>query len=126
MNSPASARDQIHLEQLKLQACLGVSEAERSRAQPIAISLTLRPANGFDRLEDDVENTVDYASVAAEVRKTVAHRVDKLIETLATAVAETLLANFPLRRVEIELRKFVFPDADYVSVVLTRERAMKS
>lgn len=116
--------DEIRIEQLKLLASLGVTETERSQVQPITISLRLWPMRGFEQLEDRVENTVNYSVVAAELRKIVASRADRLIETLAENIAGSLLADFPLRRVEIELRKFVVSDAEYVSVVLSRERAL--
>jgi dihydroneopterin aldolase len=49
-------------------------------------------------------------------------RSDKLIETLADRLASHLLQLFPIQKIEIELRKFVLPDADYVSVIVTRNR----
>ena len=117
--------DEIRIEQLKLLASLGVTETERSQVQPITISLRLWPVRGFEQLDDRVENTVNYSVVAAELRKIVASRADRLIETLAENIAGSLLVDFPLRRVEIELRKFVVSDAEYVSVVLSRERALE-
>jgi dihydroneopterin aldolase len=45
-----------------------------------------------------------------------------LIETLAEETAAHLLAQFSLRKVEVEVRKFVLPDANYVSVTAVRER----
>ena len=118
--------DEIRIEQLKLLASLGVSQTERSQVQPITISLRLWPMRSFDQLEDRVENTVNYAGVAAALRKIVASRADHLIETLAENIAQSLLADFPLRRLQIELRKFVVSDAEYVSVVLSRERGSET
>ena len=118
--------DEIRIEQLKLLASLGVSQTERSQVQPITISLRLWPMRSFDQLEDRVENTVNYANVAAALRKIVASRADHLIETLAENIAQSLLADFPLRRLQIELRKFVVSDAEYVSVVLSRERGSET
>ena len=57
--------------------------------------------------------------IKAEV---VDERRDKLIETLAENIAAALLKDFPIRRVHLELRKFVIADAAYVSVSLTRDR----
>jgi dihydroneopterin aldolase len=53
----------------------------------------------------------------------VAGRADKLIETLAAAIAAHLLAAFPIVRVRVELRKFILPDVKYVAVIVTRERS---
>jgi dihydroneopterin aldolase len=49
-------------------------------------------------------------------------RSDKLIETLADRLAAHLLRLFLIQKIEIELRKFVLPDAEYVSVTVTRTR----
>lgn len=111
---------------MKLLASLGVSETERSQVQPITISLRLWPQNPFDQLDDSVEKTVNYSTVAAAIRAVVAERADKLIETLAAEVAGMLLSRFALRKVQIELRKFVLPDADHVSVVISRHRESAS
>jgi dihydroneopterin aldolase len=46
----------------------------------------------------------------------------KLIETLAEETAAHLLAQFNLRKVEVEVRKFVLPGVNYVSVTAVRER----
>ena len=51
----------------------------------------------------------------------VSHHDYKLIETLAEETAAHLLAQFNLRKVEVEVRKFVLPDANYVSVTAIRE-----
>ena len=45
----------------------------------------------------------------------------KLQRELAEEMAAHLLAQFDLRKVELEVRKFVLPDANYVSVTAVRE-----
>ena len=65
---------------------------------------------------------MNYSAIARGVREVVDERRDKLIETLAENIAAALLKDFPIRRVRLELRKFVMPDAAYVSVSLTRDR----
>jgi dihydroneopterin aldolase len=45
-----------------------------------------------------------------------------LIETLAEEIAGLLLERFPLRAVEVELRKFILTDTAYVAVRIRRER----
>jgi len=44
-----------------------------------------------------------------------------LIETLAHEMAEHLLRNFQLARVELELRKFILPETRFVAARVTRE-----
>ena len=45
----------------------------------------------------------------------------KLIETLADQLAAALLAEFSLRWIEITIRKFILPNAEWVSVSIRRE-----
>ena len=116
--------DRIHIEQLKIVARVGVSESERARSQRLALSVTIWPRFHADDLGDDVTKTVDYSKLCQEAKKFVQGRADKLIETLADALAEHLLRKFAIRRVTVELRKFVLKGADYVSVTLNRTAAL--
>jgi dihydroneopterin aldolase len=116
--------DQIHIEQLELQARVGVTEAERDKPQRLTINMTLWLRVSADDLNDDVAKTVNYSSLCAETKQLTESRSDKLIETLAENVAAHLLRKFPIRVIKIELRKFVLPDAAYVSVIITRAAAI--
>ena len=119
---PGDADDLIHIQELELSACIGVPDEERVTPQRLTVSITLWPVAGFHEVEDQLEKTVDYSSVCREVKEFVGARKDKLIETLANAIALHLLRLFPVRRVHLELRKFILPDVNYVGVSLTRER----
>jgi 7,8-dihydroneopterin aldolase/epimerase/oxygenase len=116
--------DQIHIEQLELQARVGVTEVEREKPQRLTINMTLWLRVSADDLNDDVTKTVNYSSLCAETKQLVEGRSDKLIETLAENVAAHLLKKFPIRMIKIELRKFVLTDAAYVSVIITRAAAI--
>ena len=119
---PDDAGDRIYIRELKLVAHIGVPDEERAKPQGLTVSLTLWPTTGFRELEDRLEKTVNYASICNDVKEFVRGRNDKLIETMGDAIARHLLEAFPLRRVDLELRKFILPDVDYVAVSLTRER----
>src|SRR4051812_4748651 len=115
--------DAIHVERLEISARVGVSDDERAAPQRLLVSLTIWPPKRFDDLQDDLAQSVDYAVVAKSVRTFVEQRCDKLIETLASALAAHLLDSFTIRAVRIELRKFVIPKCDHVAVIITRKRA---
>ena len=118
-------RDDEYIEicDLELMATIGVPDAERAQPQRLTISIKLWPRAHFSTLVDDVANAVDYAAVCRDVKEFVSRREDRLIETLASRVAEHLLGSYPITRVEIELRKFVLPDARHTAVSLVRSRA---
>lgn len=115
--------DHIHINQLEVFAHIGVPDEERASAQRLTISLTLWPGCSMRDLGDDIAGAVNYAAVCAEVRKFVEQRKDKLIETLANALALHLLGVFEIRRIAIELRKYILPEVEFVSVTVTRERS---
>ena len=119
---PDDGGDAIHIEALELSACVGVPDIERAQPQRLVVCLTIWPLRAFDELADDLANTVNYAAVARAVRELVVGRRDKLIETLASAIARHLTSEFPIRVLRIELRKFVIPGSDYVAVIMTRRR----
>jgi dihydroneopterin aldolase len=118
-----SVNDAVHIEGLEIIAHIGVPDEERSAAQRISFNLTFWPARPFSELHDEIGETVDYANVCAEVKHFVAARRDKLIETLANALAQHLLEAFEIRKITVELRKYILPETEFVSVTVTREHS---
>ncbi|MDQ3315465.1 MAG: dihydroneopterin aldolase [Verrucomicrobiota bacterium] len=118
--------DEIHIEELAVEARIGVPAEERDRGQRLVFSITLVPSTDFSALQDDLARTVNYAAVADEVRRFVQARVVKLVETLADELARHLLAKFPLREVRLELRKFVLHETKHIAVRVTRAAANAS
>jgi len=116
-----TAGHQIHIEGLEIFAHIGVSEEEQASAQRLVFNLTFW-RDQTAALKDDLGQTVDYASICAETRAFVQGRRDRLIETLADRVALHLLGVFEIRRVTVEIRKFVLPAVEFVAVTVTRER----
>ena len=120
---PEYRGDVIHLEQIEVLAHVGVPDDERSKPQRLTISLNFSPARSAADLNDDIDQTVNYAEVCDEVRRFVQSRRDRLIETLADALAVHLLKHFAIDRIVVEIRKYVLPEVKFVSVTVTRERA---
>jgi dihydroneopterin aldolase len=117
--------DAIHIEQLEVFARIGVPDDERADPQRLTVSMTFWPTKQGRELGDDLSRTVDYAAVCAETATFVSARSDRLIETLADALANRLLGVFEIRRITLELRKFILPDVQFVSVTVTRDRVTK-
>lgn len=123
MNQEDKFGDQIHIEQLEVFAHIGVPDEERSQPQRLTLSITVWPARQCAELGDDIGRAVDYAAVCGETKNFVQARSDRLIETLADALANHLLEVFEIRKIAIELRKFILPEVEFVSVTVTRERS---
>jgi dihydroneopterin aldolase len=119
------AGDVIRIEQLEVFAHIGVPDDERAQPQRLTVSMTFWPMKYGAELGDEISRAVNYATVCAEVRSQVRDRRDRLIETLADALAVHLLEVFEIKRITLELRKFILPDVDFVSVTVTRDRSDK-
>lgn len=110
--------DQIIISQLGISTYIGATADERRKPQRLRVSITMELAARV--LDDKLENTVDYAAVSGVVKALAATGERLLIETLAEEIAATLLSSYPIRAVEIELRKYILPDTEFVAVRIRR------
>ena len=114
--------DQILISRLEISTRIGATEAERSQPQRVLASIVLEPARSFAELRDRLSQTVDYDAVAQLVKAHALAGERTLLETLAEEIAALLLRRFGLAAVEVELRKFFLPDAEFTGVRIRRER----
>lgn len=115
--------DRIQIQGLEVQAHIGVPEEERAEPQRLRFDLTLWPIRRMNEVEDDIDRAVNYASVCVAATTFVKTRRDRLVETLANSLALHLLETFEIRRITVELRKYILPEVEFVSVTVTRERS---
>jgi len=104
----------------------GYLEAERRLGQRFLVDLWVDvhgEATGTDRIED----TVDYRRLAALVREVFAGPERLLLEGLAGAIADGIVARHAaVERVKVRVRKpdvVLDPPVDYAAVVVERTRA---
>ncbi len=112
--------DAILVSGLELSARVGVPPEEREEPQRLTVSLRMIPRSDFSDLRDDLANTVDYFELTRRVRRLAAERPRRLIETLVVEIAESVLREFAVAEVEVELRKYILPDTEYVAVRVSR------
>jgi 7,8-dihydroneopterin aldolase/epimerase/oxygenase len=114
------AEHEIHIEQLKVLAQVGVSKTERARRQRLVLNITVWPARDLRDLKDAISRTVDYSVLSHETKTYLSRQTSRLLETLAQNLTAHLLRKFRIRKISVEVRKFVLKDAAYVSVTVTR------
>jgi len=113
--------DLIRVVDLEVFAHLGVPDEERRAAQRLLISLEMSVAGFADAARtDDLVHTVNYDDVAQRVRSVATERPRKLLETLAEEIASDVLKNYDVRKLTLEIKKFILPDTQYVSVKIER------
>jgi 7,8-dihydroneopterin aldolase/epimerase/oxygenase len=93
----------VEVEALEIFGRHGVEDDERERGQTFLYDLRLEvtDAGKSDRLED----TVNYVAVAEVVKGISDARTFNLLEALAAAVADAIVARFPVERVRVRVRK---------------------
>lgn len=115
----------VEVEGLEVYAHHGVLEHERAIGQTFLLDLALEPLAEDAAASDRLEDAVDYAAVCARAVEVASGGPYRLIERLAGVLAETLLAEFPIARVRVRVRKPYAPlrhRFGHVAVVVERRR----
>jgi 7,8-dihydroneopterin aldolase/epimerase/oxygenase len=102
--SPERALE-ISLAGLEAPCHCGVTDEERREAQTLLIDLRLTPLLVTDYAADDLAGTVDYGAVARLVVATAAERPYRLLERLATEIADRIWAAHELAELRVVVRK---------------------
>ncbi len=112
--------DQIRITGLRVQTHIGVGELERATEQTIEIDIRISPRASFANCEDDIAATIDYAQVVEVVTALAATKPRALVETLAEEIATLILESWDVKRVGVEIRKFILPNTASVGVRIER------
>lgn len=94
----------IFIEDMRVEACVGIYERERAAPQTLDISLKFGVPDEAARL-DDIDKTIDYAKVIARIRSELAIRHFNLLETLGEFVIDLLLGDFGAPWVKVSIAK---------------------
>jgi dihydroneopterin aldolase len=81
----------------------GVTEEERERGQTFLFDVQVEVSEAA--LSDRLEDAVDYNEVAACIQRVSDGQVFSLLEALSAAVADEIVARFPVARVRVRVRK---------------------
>jgi dihydroneopterin aldolase len=119
-------RDRIEIRALRLLGVHGLLPDERSRPQPFEIDLDLAVDMDRAALSDALADTADYGAVIEAVAAVVGGTRHDLLESLAGAIADTVLSDAHVTSVTVAVRKLRPPVPHQVGttgVRLTRSRA---
>jgi FolB domain-containing protein len=114
----------IQIRGLRCQAHVGVPQSEQKARQELVIGLELEYDSRLAARRDDWPAATDYKAIADAVVELVEGRRVKLIEAVASLVADRVLEDPRVLRVRVEVGKpNALARADTVRAVLERERA---
>lgn len=97
--------DAIEIRGLRVQGRHGALPGERDRPQPFVIDLVLEVDVARARRSDDLSDTIDYATVAADVRRIVEQTSFRLLERLGDEILAMLLRDERVISAEIAIAK---------------------
>ena len=112
----------ITISDLEVFYCVGLTEEERAKPQRLLLTIDMSLDISSASLSDRIEKTINYQKVADSLLKFGDNRSWKLLEKLVSNVADMVLAEYQPQAVMVEAKKFIIPQAQYVSVSLTRAR----
>lgn len=97
--------DTVFIEKLEVEALIGIYDWERRIKQPLWFDIEMSFDNRIPAASDAIEDTLNYKAVSKRVMAYVQSTGFGLVETLAERVAELILAEFSVRRVQLKLSK---------------------
>jgi len=101
---------------------VGVPDEERARPQRLLLTVEMEAPFARAAKSDAIADTIDYFAVTQRLLKFGDGKSWKLIEKLAADIAATVLAEFQPKKVAVEVKKFIIPQARYVSVALKKKK----
>ena len=103
---------------------VGISEEERAKPQRLLLTLDIQFDFSSAAVSGRIGRTIDYYEVTQRLLKLGEKRSWRLIESVATDIADKILSEFHPESVTVEVKKFSVPEACYVSVILTKQRPL--
>lgn len=113
--------NRIRIQGLEVDTLIGVPDDERATPQQLKVDITMTPSMDFAAMSDDVEKTIDYYAVSVAVAELAATGERKLIETLASEIADLLIEKFTAVEAKVQIRKYILPDTEWVAVECVKE-----
>jgi len=113
----------IAIVDLEVHYCVGVTDQERAQPQRLLLTVEMNVDFTGAALTDRVEKTVNYQKVSDDLLQFGQGRSWRLLEKLVSNLADRILTEYEPDNVLVEVKKFVIPQARYVSASLSRARS---
>jgi dihydroneopterin aldolase len=97
--------DTVFVHDLETRTIIGINDWEREKRQPVVIDLEIACDASAAAREDDIEQAVNYRSVAKAVQAHAEESSYFLVETLAERIAELIRRDFGAPWVRVRIRK---------------------
>src|SRR6266478_1520805 len=115
----------ITIVDLEVFYCVGITDEERAKPQRLLLTVDMNFDLSSAAVSDRIEKTINYHTVIQDLLKFGEGRSWKLLERLASGIADMVLAQFKPLGVMVEVKKFPVPQVRHVSVSLTKARPQR-
>lgn len=97
--------DEIEIRGLRVLATIGVHAWEQAIRQTLRVTVRLQTNLATAGASDALGDSIDYGSVTETIRRICGEQPHRLIESVASRIADTLLADFAIDGVAVEVEK---------------------
>jgi dihydroneopterin aldolase len=97
--------DIIYINDLRIETIIGIYGWERKTRQTVVLDIEMGTDNRKASASDDVEDTLNYKSVAERLFEFVGASEFELLETLAEQISDILLNEFKVPWLRLKLNK---------------------
>jgi dihydroneopterin aldolase len=114
--------DLITIDGLEIWPHIGWPDDEREHPQLLRLNVVMKVRSITDAArEEDLAQTVNYFEVAEGLKALATAKPRRLIETLAEDCADYVLTRYPVKRVTIEVEKYILTDTRAVRLKIERK-----
>ena len=99
--------DKVVINNLEVEAVIGIFQWEREVGQLISVDIEMDFDNKPAARSDDIEDALNYKLVGKRVTSFIKNSKFKLVETLAEKIAQIILKEFPISKIKEIVRETV-------------------
>lgn len=112
----------ILIEDLTLNALIGIHDYEQKKKQKISISIEIQAKEKFVESEDNIENVVSYEHIVNNIKLLVNSGHTGLLETLAEEIFQICFKDMRVLNAKVNIKKLqVFKETKSVGVEIFRK-----
>ena len=97
--------DKIIIKDLLLRGIIGINDSERVNKQDILINIVMFADTRAAAASDDIADSLNYRTITKRVIAHVEDSADFLVEKLVADIAQIIITEFDVERVQVRLEK---------------------
>ena len=113
----------ILINELTLDAFIGIHDFEKKKKQKISISLSLDVNDNISGIEHKIENFVSYEHIVADIKSILKRGHIDLLETLGEKIVDLCFKDERVMTIKLKLEKLeVFKETSSVGIEIFRKK----